>query len=186
MSFEWTECPIPGLHLSRNTIHSDFRGYFSKVTAQLPPDQDPLRIDEIYWSESHESVVRGLHFQLPPFHGRKIVFVTQGQVRDFVLDMRVGSPTFHKHHEVLLSRDSGALLIPAGCAHGFEVLSGPAIVNYAQEGFYNKDFDSGILVNSTSISIQTLDPEFSERDLQLPALSEFTSPFIFAGEMNAY
>lgn len=93
---------------------------------------------------------------------------------------------FHKHHEVLLSRDSGAMLIPAGCAHGFEVLSGPAIVNYAQEGPYNKDLDSGIRVSSTSISIQTRDPEISERDSQLPSLSEFTSPFIFDGEMNAY
>ena len=186
MNFEWTQCPIPGLYLSRNTIHSDSRGTFSKVIAQLPHDQDPLRIDEIYWSESNESVVRGLHFQLPPLHGRKIVFVTQGQVRDFVLDMRVGSPMFHKHHEVLLSRDSGAMLIPAGCAHGFEVLSGPAIVNYAQEGPYNKDLDSGIRVSSTSISIQTRDPEISERDSQLPSLNEFTSPFIFDGEMNAH
>ena len=136
----------------------------------------------VYFSvavNTHQSVVEGLHFQLPPFHGKKIVFITQGQVRDFALDMRVGNPTFHKHHEVLLSRDSVVLLMLAGCAHGSGVLSGPSIINYTQEGSHNKDFDSGIGFSSTTISIQTLDPEISERDLQIPTLNEFKSPFIF-------
>ncbi len=185
MSVGWWQCPIPGLSLSHNPVHTDGRGTFAKVIAELPAGESPLRISEIYWSESGEAVVRGLHFQLPPFSGRKIVFVTQGEIRDFVLDMRVGSPTFQQHHEVVLSRETGAILIPEGCAHGFEVITGPAIVTYAQEGFYNREADSGINIASTTIEIHASDPEISIRDSALSNLSEFQSPFIFSESINA-
>jgi dTDP-4-dehydrorhamnose 3,5-epimerase-like enzyme len=112
-----------------------------------------------------------------------MVFVTKGKVRDFVLDMRVGSPTFKEHYEVHLSADAGALMIPAGCAHGFEVVEGPAIVNYAQEGAYDLKSDTGIRITSTSIELRTPNPVISVRDSQLPDLHEFDSPFIF-GQVN--
>lgn len=184
MSFGWWQCPLPGLFLSHNPVHTDSRGTFNKVIAELPAGQSPLRISEMYWSESGPAVVRGLHFQLPPFSGRKIVFVTQGQIRDFVLDMRLGSPTFQQHHEAVLSRETGALLIPEGCAHGFEVITGPAVVTYAQEGPYNWESDSGINIASTAIEIQTPCPEVSTRDAALPNLSEFQSPFIYSETKN--
>lgn len=185
MSFEWVRCPIPGLFISSSPLHSDVRGLFSKVVAQLPLSEPPLEIDEIYWSESSDSVVRGMHFQLPPFQGRKVVFVTHGEVRDFVLDMRVGSPTFRQHHEVHLNKSVGALLIPEGCAHGFEVLNGPAIVTYAQEGRHSISHDTGIRITSTGIELCSPNPEISPRDLELPPLSEFASPFSYIETSNA-
>ena len=179
MGHVWVRQGIPGLFRVGKPLTADSRGSFHKILCDLPLDMKILEFDEIYWSESEQGVIRGMHLQIPPFHGRKLVFATQGVVRDFVLDLRAGSPTFHKTWETELTQASPGVLIPAGCAHGFIVEKGPAVLVYAQEGPYNQQFDTGVNINSIGLAGLSPDGVNSERDQQLPPLVEFNSPFIF-------
>jgi dTDP-4-dehydrorhamnose 3,5-epimerase len=146
---------------------------------ELPSDVKKLEFDEIYWSESEQGVIRGMHLQIPPFEGRKLVFATHGVVKDFVIDLRVGSPTFHTTWETELSPKDPGILIPPGCAHGFVVEKGPAVLVYAQEGIYNYECDTGVNINSIGLVGLSHEGVNSERDQQLPPFLEFNSPFIF-------
>jgi dTDP-4-dehydrorhamnose 3,5-epimerase-like enzyme len=120
-----------------------------------------------------------MHVQAPPFHGRKLVFAATGTVTDFVIDLRVGSPTFQEVWSTVLSPTSAGVLIPAGCAHGFSVQSGPAVLVYAQECFYSSEFDTGVNMASLGLEFYLARENMSERDLALPALTEFKSTFNF-------
>lgn len=175
----WVRQGIPGLYRVGKPLTADSRGSFHKILCELPSDTKKLKFDEMYWSESEQGVIRGMHLQIPPFHGRKLVFATHGVVRDIVIDLRVGSPTFYTTWETELTPASPGILIPSGCAHGFVVEKGPAVLAYAQEGAYNYECDTGVNINS--IGLAGLSPEDvnSERDQQLPLLLEFNSPFIF-------
>jgi dTDP-4-dehydrorhamnose 3,5-epimerase len=179
MGNDWVRQAIPGLYTVGQPFFADSRGSFHKILCDQPVEVKPLIFDEIYWSSSVSGVTRGMHLQIPPFHGRKLVFVSLGAVRDFVIDLRQGSPTYLQTWEAKLTPESSGILIPAGCAHGFVVEHGPAVLVYAQEGAYNKDFDTG--VNILSIGSLGLVPDSvnSDRDNQLPSLLEFNSPFTF-------
>ncbi len=121
-----------------------------------------------------------MHLQLPPHEGRKIVFLTSGRVRDFVIDLRVGSPTFHEVWSDELTPDAQGVFIPAGCAHGFLTLEGEASMVYLQEGDHFPDFDSGINMISIDLGCDVSTLTFSERDRMLPTLQEFASPFTYS------
>lgn len=177
MTLQWSVCEVPGLLLSTPYAASDSRGLFTKVISGPLGDQEPLALDEAFWSRSHRGVLRGMHVQIPPRAGRKIVFVTSGHVRDFVVDLRVGSPCFGRVWETNLWSNAGALLIPAGCAHGFETLSDDVTMVYLQEGTYDPSTDTGVRWDSVGIVPQIPEPLVSERDQRLPAFDEFTSPF---------
>lgn len=170
---------IPGLFTLDKPPFSDSRGSFHKILCEPPTDSKPFNCDEIYWSSSEQGVARGMHLQIPPFHGRKLVFATLGVVRDVVIDLRVGSPTYHQVWETELTPESPGVLIPAGCAHGFIVTEGPAILVYAQEGAYSRDCDTGVNIHSIDTGDLTSHIVISERDQQLPQLAEFISPFTF-------
>ncbi|MDE0973537.1 MAG: dTDP-4-dehydrorhamnose 3,5-epimerase family protein [Candidatus Nanopelagicales bacterium] len=175
----WQEQVIPGLYTVGMDPLEDSRGAFHKILAQAPAGCDPLLFDEIYWSNSQVGVARGMHFQVPPHHGRKLVFATSGEVLDLVIDLRVGSPTFHHLWEKQLSPRSQGVLLPTGCAHGFLVTKSPATLVYAQEGAYDKACDTGVSLKSLKIS-QSVDAlELSERDEALLQLADFASPFVF-------
>lgn len=175
----WQEQVIPGLYTVGMNPFEDSRGTFHKILANTPPNFEPLKFDEIYWSRSEERVARGMHLQVPPHHGRKLVFVTNGEVIDLVVDLRIGSPTFAQVWEKQLNPESQGVLIPAGCAHGFLVIDAPAVMVYAQEGAYNKECDTGVNLRSLPITRDTEVFELSDRDQNLPALTEFDSPFTF-------
>jgi len=179
MSHGWVRQVIPGLYTVDKSPFSDARGSFHKILHERPANFRQVDFDEIYWSSSEQNVARGMHLQTPPFHGRKLIFVTMGRVRDFVIDLREGSPTFQQSWETELSPESPGVMIPAGCAHGFVVVRGPAIMIYSQEGAYNRECDTGVNINS--IGFLGLSPAsvLSERDQQLPQLTEFVSPFIY-------
>jgi dTDP-4-dehydrorhamnose 3,5-epimerase-like enzyme len=179
MSQIWQEQIIPGLYTVGMDPLEDSRGAFHKIFAQAPEGLDPMLFDEIYWSSSQAGVARGMHLQIPPHHGRKLVFATSGTVIDLVIDLRVGSPTFHQVWEKNLSSRSQGVLIPAGCAHGFLVIDSPAILVYAQEGAYDKSCDTGVNLKSLKISHSVEGLELSERDKALPQLADFSSPFVF-------
>ena len=161
-------------------IHaSDTRGSFSKVlSAPIRSTMGyDLNVREIFWTKSRFGVVRGMHLQLPPHEGAKVVWVTAGAIRDVVVDLRPSSPTFQKHCVFEMTSSSGLLFIPVGCGHGYEVLSEEAVVNYAQECDYAPESDSGVRWNSFGCEWLTQHPIVSERDAALPTLADFNSPF---------
>lgn len=180
MAVEWIHREVPGLLQSSGFTSEDGRGSFTKVLAGEFPDQPQLRPDEVFWSRSQRGVLRGLHVQVPPHAGRKMVFLTSGEVRDFVLDLRVGSPWFGQIWETTLTPSAEALLIPAGCAHGFEALTDDVTMVYLQEGTYDALSDTGVLWSSVGIQARTPSPIVSPRDRSLPEFVNFESPFVWS------
>jgi len=177
VTLQWSSCEVPGLLLSSPLTVADTRGLFTKVISGQLGSQEPLVVDEVFWSRSDKGVLRGMHVQIPPQAGRKIVFLTSGRVRDFIVDLRVGSPWLGRLWETQLAEDSGALLIPAGCAHGFEALTDGVTMVYLQEGTYDSATDTGVRWDSVGIIPQAQEPILSHRDRNLPPLEEFSSPF---------
>ncbi len=177
----WRETEIPGLFQTTRPRFSDSRGALIKILGEGDSgNAAPFVAREIFWSISETGVFRGMHFQIGPRATRKVVFVTGGVVRDFVLDLRRGSPTFAQLWETELNPETGGLVIPVGCAHGFEVLDGPAAMVYGQDEHFSPDADAGINFESAGVRLRSAAPIISERDRLLPALDSFDSPFEFA------
>jgi len=132
-------------------------------------------------SKSNEGVVRGLHFQLPPFEQTKLVRCVSGKVLDVVVDLRTNSKTFGKCFLIELSSENNKqLFVPKGFAHGFQVLSEEAIVNYKVDNFYNPKYDSGIIWNDKDLLIDwnlDIKPVLSVKDLKLISFKDLKSPF---------
>jgi dTDP-4-dehydrorhamnose 3,5-epimerase len=132
-------------------------------------------------SKSKKGVVRGLHFQLPPFEQTKLVRCVSGKILDVVVDLRTNSKTYGKSFSIELSSENNKqIFIPVGFAHGFQVLSEEAIVNYKVDEYYNPDSDSGIIWNDKDLSIDwnlDLKPILSKKDLKLISFKELKSPF---------
>ena len=132
-------------------------------------------------SRSGKGVVRGLHFQKPPFEQTKLVRCVNGKILDVVVDLRVSSKTYGKSYSIeLSSKNNKQLLVPKGFAHGFQVLSEAAIVSYKVDNYYNSKADSGIIWNDKDLSIGwnlEIKPILSDKDLKLISFKEFKSPF---------
>ena len=139
-----------------------------------------IEIREQYYSISHERVLRGLHFQVPPRDCVKLVYCVAGSVFDVVLDLRIGSPTFGRHFTLQLSAEAAnALYLSKGLAHGFYVPQGEATLIYNTSEPYSREHDCGILWNSAGIQWPVANPITSPRDRGLPAWTEFKSPFVY-------
>ena len=170
---------IPGAGRLRPPFHQDARGSFTKPYSRAVRDllgSDPA-LAEVYWSQSVAGTIRGMHFQLPPTAIGKVVFATAGRVRDVVLDLRVGSPAYGTFDVFELAADGSAVVVPRGCAHGFEVIDGPACLVYLQDGDFDPDTDAGIRWDSFGMEWSTDQPVVSARDQSLPSLAQFDSPF---------
>jgi dTDP-4-dehydrorhamnose 3,5-epimerase len=132
-------------------------------------------------SKSDKGVVRGLHFQTPPFEQTKLVRCVSGNILDVAVDLRKNSKTYGKSFSIELSSENNKqLFVPKGFAHGFQVLSETAIVNYKVDEYYNPDSDSGIIWNDKDLSIDwnlDLKPILSKKDLKLISFKELKSPF---------
>lgn len=133
-------------------------------------------------AKSSFGVVRGLHFQRPPFSQAKLVRVWTGQVLDVVVDLRRESASFGKSYSVILSAENQRqLLIPAGFAHGYSVLSESSVFFYKCDQFYSAEHDAGIRLDDPGLAIDWQVPVqqriLSEKDQKLPLLSEIESPF---------
>ena len=132
-------------------------------------------------SKSNRGVIRGLHFQAPPFEQTKLVRCVSGNILDVAVDLRKNSKTYGKSFSVELSSENNKqLFVPKGFAHGFQVLSETAIVNYKVDNFYNSKSDSGIIWNDKDLSIDwNLDIKtvISVKDLKLISFKELKSPF---------
>ena len=132
-------------------------------------------------SKSNKGVIRGLHFQKPPFEQTKLVRCITGNILDVAVDLRTSSKTYGKFFSIELSSENNKqLFVPKGFAHGFQVLSETAIVNYKVDGFYNPDSDSGLIWNDKDLSINwsiDVKPILSVKDLKLMSFRELKSPF---------
>ena len=129
-------------------------------------------------------MIRGLHFQRPPFAQAKLVRCVRGAVLDVAVDIRKGSPTYGQHIAVELTEDNHRqFFIPRGFAHGFSVLSDEAVFQYKCDNYYSPECDGGISLLDTSLGIDwRIDPDkaiLSEKDLRHPDLKDFDSPFAF-------
>ena len=132
-------------------------------------------------SKSNKGVIRGLHFQAPPFQQTKLVRCVFGKILDVVVDLRTNSKTYGKSFSIELSSENNKqLFVPNGFAHGFQVLSKEAIVNYKVDNFYNPKSDLGIIWNDKDLLIdwnQDIKPVLSDKDLKLISFKELKSPF---------
>ena len=180
MSRELIDTTVVDCFEVRPPRHRDLRGTLTKPFMALELDSRGLSFDlrELIWSESTEGVIRGLHFQVPPMEGAKFVYCVSGHVRDIVVDLRVGSPSFGQYAAVDLQAEIGnAIYVPSGCAHGFEVRSEHAVVTYAIDVDYDPATDGGIRWDSAGVEWRTPSPILSDKDQSLQALADFESPF---------
>ena len=132
-------------------------------------------------SKSNKGVIRGLHFQKPPYAQTKLIRCISGSILDVAVDLRLKSKTYGKSFSIELSSENNKqLFVPKGFAHGFQVISDEAIVNYKVDNFYNPKSDSGIIWNDKDLSIDwnlDIKPVISLKDLKLISFKELKSPF---------
>jgi dTDP-4-dehydrorhamnose 3,5-epimerase len=161
-------------------IHKDERGNFIKIFNVDTYRENHLEtyFEEEYYTYSVKGVLRGLHFQSPPMDYTKVVYCVLGQVKDAIVDLRVGSPTFGKFKLFDLNSDKGNIIyIPPGIAHGFYVESENAILAYNVSKVYSPKHDTGIRWDSVGIPWQNKKPIISKRDREFLPFSDFVSPF---------
>jgi len=159
---------------------SDLRGSFVKVFHKDYFKDLGLETEfvEDYYTESIHGVIRGMHFQSPPFDHNKLIYCVNGEVFDAILDLRVGSPTYGKASTFTVSAKLGnCLYVPKGLAHGFCVLSEKATLVYKVSSVHSISHDSGIHWNSANIEWPSLKPIISQRDMGFQDLASFSSPF---------
>ncbi len=178
--------PFHGLFLIEPKVFGDHRGYFFESFQQIKFDEAIGKTKFVQDNESKSGlgVLRGLHFQKPPFSQAKLVRVITGRILDVVVDLRKGSPTFKQSYCIELNDiNKLQLFIPRGFAHGFVVLSEEAIFSYKVDNLYAPDYDAGIRFDDPDLQIDWQLPaellKLSEKDRELPLLSEIDLPFTF-------
>ncbi|MGM9760936.1 MAG: dTDP-4-dehydrorhamnose 3,5-epimerase [Candidatus Cryptobacteroides sp.] len=180
---------ISGVYIIEPKVFKDSRGYFFESFSQREFDAkiSALLGQEIRFVQDNESmssygVMRGLHFQRPPFTQSKLVRCVRGSVLDVAVDLRRGSPTYGQQVTVELTEENHRqFFIPKGFAHGFAVLSETAVFQYKCDEFYHPEADGGISILDESLGIDWRIPAdkaiLSDKDLKHPRLAEFESPF---------
>lgn len=175
---------ISDLVLIEPKVHNDSRGYFFEPYNKKQFDNLITKTDFVQDNESksRKGVLRGLHFQKPPFDQAKLVRCIEGEVLDVAVDLRKKSKSYGKYEKVILSeKNKKQFFIPRGFAHAFLVLSDTAIFSYKVDNFYAPDYDCGILWNDPILSIDWgLNKEdliISNKDKNLPLFSKLKSPF---------
>ncbi len=175
---------IEGVVIIEPRIFRDPRGYFFESYSKREFDGKVRPVDFVQDNESCSvrGVMRGLHFQLPPFTQSKLVRCVRGAVLDVAVDIRKGSPTFGRHVAVELTEENHRqFFVPRGFAHGFAVLSDTAVFQYKCDNYYHPEADGGISIQDPSLGIDwRIDPSqaiLSDKDLRHPLLADFESPF---------
>ena len=184
MKFIKTE--IPDVFIIEPAVFEDERGYFLESFNLKKFEENIYSIKFVQENESKSSrgVLRGLHFQKPPFNQAKLVRCIEGKVIDVAVDIRKGSPTYGKHVAVELSGENKRqLFVPRGFAHGFSVLSETAVFAYKVDNIYAPEFDMGIRYDDKDLSIDwglAFDEvQLSEKDKNLPSFKDLESYFKF-------
>lgn len=182
MKFIKTE--IPDVFIIEPSVFGDNRGYFleSFNLEIFEENVGEIKFVQDNESKSSKGVLRGLHFQKPPFNQAKLVRCVEGSVMDVAVDIRKGSPSYGKHVAVELSGDNKRqLFVPRGFAHGFSVLSETAVFAYKVDNTYAPEYDSGIRWNDKNLDIDwgldESEVQLSEKDKNLTFFSDLNSPF---------
>ena len=175
---------IDGLFIIEPRIFKDARGYFFESFSQREFEEKvgPINFVQDNESMSQYGVMRGLHFQRPPFTQSKLVRCVRGAVLDVAVDLRKGSPTYGQHVAVELSEENHLqFFVPKGFAHGFSVLTETAVFQYKCDNFYAPQADDGISILDDSLGIDWRIPTakaiLSEKDTKHPLLKDFETPF---------
>ena len=178
MKFSRTQ--IPDVILCKPNVFKDARGYFTETYKKESLEAFIGRRIDFFQdneSKSRKGVLRGLHYQLPPFAQSKLVRVVKGAVLDIAVDIRKESSTFGKHIAIELNEENKfQLFIPKGFAHGYLVLSDEAIFSYKVDNEYHEASEAGIIYNDHTLGIdwnlQTAHPIISEKDKNQPTLDK--------------
>ncbi len=175
---------IDGLILLKPNIFKDKRGYFIESFCQKSINRLLGNINFVQDNESKsfKGVIRGLHFQKPPYAQSKLVRCIEGEILDVALDLRKNSRTYGMSETTLLTdTNKNQLFIPKGFAHGFAVLSQSAIICYKVDDYYNPKSESGIIWNDSDLNIdwkiEKNEIIVSEKDSNLSKFNNFISPF---------
>lgn len=176
--------PLEGVVIIEPRVLNDSRGYFFESFSQREFEDKIRKINFVQDNESMSSygVMRGLHFQRPPFTQSKLVRCVKGAVLDVAVDIRKGSLTYGQHIAVELTEDNyRQFFVPRGFAHGFAVLSETAVFQYKCDNFYSPESDGGISIIDDSLGIDwKVDAEkvlLSEKDTKHSLMKDFDSPF---------
>ena len=182
MKFIKTE--ISDVYIIESSVFGDDRGYFleSFNLDKFEKNVCPIKFVQDNESKSSKGVLRGLHFQKPPFDQAKLVRCIEGNVMDVAVDIRKGSPTYGNHVAVELSGENKRqLFVPRGFAHGFAVLSESAVFAYKVDNTYAPEYDSGIRYDDTELNIDwgfsDEEVQLSEKDKNLVNFIDLDSPF---------
>ena len=183
---------IEGVYIIEPKVFGDARGYFFESFSEREFKE---KVGDIHFVQDNESmskygVMRGLHFQRPPYAQSKLVRCVKGKVIDVAVDIRKGSPTYGQHVAALLTEENHRqFFIPQGFAHGFAVLSESAVFQYKCDNFYHPEADGGISILDESLGIDwglaMEEALLSEKDTKHPKLVEFDSPFVWNQEPGA-
>ena len=186
MIMEVIKTAIEGVYIIEPKVFGDARGYFFESFSEREFQE---KVGDIHFVQDNESmskfgVMRGLHFQCPPYAQSKLVRCVRGKVIDVAVDIRKGSPTYGQHVAVLLTEENHRqFFIPQGFAHGFVVLSESAVFQYKCDNFYHPEADGGISILDESLGIDwglaMEEALLSEKDTKHPKLAEFDSPFVY-------
>lgn len=175
---------IDGVVIIEPKVFGDARGYFFESFSQRDFEARVAPVSFVQDNESRSSygVLRGLHFQCPPYAQAKLVRCVSGKVLDVAVDLRRGSPTYGQHVAAELSEENHRqLFIPKGFAHGFSVLSESAVLQYKCDEFYAPQSEGGISILDKSLGIDWKIPEdktiLSAKDSVRQCLADFDSPF---------
>ena len=182
-NMELIKTSIDGLLIIKPDVFKDDRGYFFESYNKERFAKAGLMMDFVQDNESKsdKGVLRGLHFQKPPYAQGKLVRVIKGSVMDVAVDLRKDSPTYGKWESVVLTEENKLQFwIPEGFAHGFVALEDNTIFNYKCTNVYNKESEGSILWNDPDINIiwNIDNPILSEKDKISPLFKNFESPFI--------
>ena len=182
---------IEGLLILEPRIFQDARGYFFESFSQREFEE---KVGPVHFVQDNESmssygVMRGLHFQRPPYTQSKLVRCVSGAVLDVAVDIRQGSPTYGQHVAVELTAENHRqFFIPKGFAHGFAVLSETAVFQYKCDEFYHPEADAGISILDESLGIDWRIPTdkaiLSDKDTRHGMLADFQSPFTYPVTIN--
>ena len=177
---------IEGVIILKPRIFGDHRGYFMESFSEKNFMEHVCNTHFVQDNESSSTfgVLRGLHFQKPPFAQSKLVRVVRGKVLDIVVDIRKGSPTFGQHVSTIMSGENKLqLFVPRGFAHGFVVLSPDVIFQYKCDNYYAPESEGAIAYNDPALSIDwqidEADVQLSEKDKQNPLLKDMDWLFDF-------
>ena len=175
---------IEGLLVIEPQMFKDARGWFMETYNEQRYREAGIDVRFVQDNQSCScyGVVRGLHFQRPPYTQAKLVSCTHGRVFDVAVDIRKGSPTYGQWYGVELSEENHLqFFIPHGFAHGFSVLSEQAVFSYKCDNFYHPASVSGILLSDPALAIDWQIPEadriLSEKDTKHPLLKDLENPF---------